>query len=424
MNKNKILSFRPYVFCSLLFAVCISSPPLSMSAQNALGCDATRYSADVFTGTTLTTVGYGSMVFGSIPQVLQMDIVQPQNDTLKLRPLIIWAYGGGFINGAKEDMRPFCQLYSLKGYVTASINYRLYSFANGFPDSIKITRTIIQAVQDMKASIRYFKKSAKVDGNPYKVDTNNIIIGGVSAGAITAMIAAQMDSTDPIAPWIRTIIAAEGGFEGNSGTPGYSTNVKGAISMSGALARREWIDKGDVPFAAYHGTVDNVVAYGYGLNTYSFYGDGGGTLAPYAASIGLPAVLVTVHGGGHTDIYPSPTVPNPPTWLPWVATMTGFMKRLICGLTPLSSEEIVSQQVKIYPNPSNDDMTVELDKNTEGGKFDLSVFDAVGRQVFSVKNQTNPQLVLRKKDIGTGIFLVRLNFENSAKAVVKKVIFE
>ena len=78
----------------------------------------------------------------------------------------------------------------------------------------------------------------------------------------------------------------------------------------------------------------------------------------------------------------------------------------------------------IYPNPSNDAITVQLDKNTEGGKFDLAVFDALGRQVFSVKNQNNPQLVLHKKDIGTGMFVVRMNFENSPKAVVKKVIFE
>jgi hypothetical protein len=100
------------------------------------------------------------------------------------------------------------------------------------------------------------------------------------------------------------------------------------------------------------------------------------------------------------------------------------MRNLICGATPLVIDDIDKQQVKIYPNPSNDDMMLELDKNTEGGKFDLSVFDALGRQVFSLQNQTNNQLVLRKKDIGTGMFFVRLNFENSAKPVVKKVIFE
>lgn len=409
----------------LLFTFSLFCIPLSIFAQNALGCNGTRYSADVFTDTTLTTVAYGSKLYGvSFPQPLQMDIVQPKNDTLRLRPLIIWAYGGSFLFGVKEDMRPFCQLYSKKGYVTASINYRLYSLANGFPDSVKITRTIVQAVQDMKASIRYFRKSAKLDGNPYRIDTNNIIVGGVSAGAITAMLTAQMDSLDPIPTWIRTILVEEGGIEGDAGTPGYSTAVKGAINMSGALYRKEWLDKDDVPFASYHGTADNTVAYGYGLNAYGFYGDGSGSLHPRAVQLGIPSVFLSVQGGGHTDIYPSTSNPNPPTWIPWVNMMTGFMQRLVCGTTPLSAEDIDNHQVNIYPNPANEEMTLEIGPHTEGSKFDLSVFDALGRQVFSLKNQTNNQIILHKKDMGRGLFFVRLSFENSARPVLKKIVFE
>jgi acetyl esterase/lipase len=427
MKRNAPFPMLRNAFCILLFAICFAAHPLSISAQSALGCNGTRYLADVFTDTTTTTIQYGANAVSGVTQQLKMDIVEPKTDTLKLRPLIIWAFGGGFVQGQRKEMLPFCVTYAKKGYVNAAIDYRLYSLAGGWPDSVKITHTIIQAVQDMKASIRYFKKSAKLDNNPYRIDTNNIIVGGVSAGAITAMATAQMDSLDPIEPWIRTIIAQEGGFEGGSGTPGYSTNVKGAISMSGALSRKEWLDKNDVPFASFHGTADNVVAYGYGPNVYSFYGDGSGTLHPRAVELGIPSVLVTVPGGGHTDIYAHPT------FAPiWFAKMTEFMRRLICGLTPLSAEEIGNQQVKIYPNPANDDMTVEIDKNTdgtsrynrEGGKFELSVFDALGRSVFSLKNQTNNPIVLHKKDIGTGMFFVRMNFENSAKSILKKIVFE
>ena len=77
-------------------------------------------------------------------------------------------------------------------------------------------------------------------------------------------------------------------------------------------------------------------------------------------------------------------------------------------------------------------MTLEINKNianpdnlgTEGPQFDLSVFDALGRQVFSIKNQTNNQLVLHKKDIGTGLFFVKMNFEGNTKPVLKKIVFE
>ncbi len=395
-----------------------------MSAQNALGCNGIRYSADIFTDTTSTTVRYGANNVGATTQPLFMDVVQPKNDTLSRRPLIIWAYGGGFIAGARKDMLAFCDLYSKKGYVTATIDYRLYSFLNGYPDSIKITNTIMQAVQDMKASIRYFKKTVKEDGNPYRIDTSNIIVGGVSAGAITAMLTAEMDSTDPIPTWMRTIITAQGGFEGNSGTPLYTSTVKGAISMSGGLYRKEWLDKDDLPFAAYHGTADNTVAYGYGLNVYGFYGDGDGSLAPRAVELGIPAVLVTVQGGGHDNIYPTSPTNIPASFVVWQSKMTDFMQRLVCGVKPLSIENVDNKEVKVYPNPSNEEMRVEIDKNTEGASFNLSVWDALGRQVFAVKNQTNNALVLHKKDIGTGLFFVRLDFENNPTPILKKIVFE
>ena len=339
MKKTQVIPTLQTIVCALFFAL----TPLSISAQNALGCNGTRYSADIFTDTTMTTVQYGSNFIGANAKQLTMDIVQPKNDTLRLRPLIIWAYPGSFIFGSKEEMRPFCQLYSKKGYVNASINYRLFQFSGTIPDSVLITHTIIQAVQDMKASVRYFRKSAKLDGNPYRIDTNNIIVGGISAGAITAMLTAQMDSTDPVPTWIRTIIASEGGFEGNSGTPGYSSAAKGVVNMSGALYRKEWLDKDDVPFVSYHGTADNVVAYGYGKNAYQFYGDGSGSLAPRAVELGVPSVLLTVPDGGHTNIYPSTSNPNPPTWNTWVTMMTGFMQRLVCGTKPLLTEDVDNQ---------------------------------------------------------------------------------
>ncbi len=419
--KNKKLSILSYLLC---IAICLFIIPLSISAQNALGCNGIRYSADIFSDTTMTTVRYGVNNVGTVTQQLKMDVVQPKNDTLSRRPLIIWAYGGGFVTGVRKDMSAFCELYAKKGYVTATIDYRLYPFLNGFPDSVKITNTIIQAVQDMKASIRYFKKTVKEDGNPFRIDTSNIIVGGVSAGAITAMLTAEMDSTDPIPTWMRTIITNQGGFEGNSGTPLYTSTVKGAISMSGGMYRKEWLDKDDLPFAAYHGTADPTVAYGYGLNVYGFYGDGDGSLAPRAVELGIPVVLVSVPGGGHTDIYPSSPTNFPASFVVWQAKMTDFMQRLVCGTKPLSTEDKGNQQVKIYPNPANDAMTLEIEENTEGSHFDFSVFDALGRAVFSLKNQTINQLILRKKDIGTGLFFVRLSFDNQAKPILKKVVFE
>ena len=166
MKKKCLLFLSHKVFIVLFFALCLVHTPLSILAQNALGCNGIRYATEVFTDTTMTTVRYGVNNVGATTQQLYMDIVQPKNDTLSRRPIIIWAFGGGFVTGQRQDMRSFCQLYALKGYVTASIDYRLFPFFGVLPDSTAVTNTIIQAVQDMKASIRYIRKTVKENGNP------------------------------------------------------------------------------------------------------------------------------------------------------------------------------------------------------------------------------------------------------------------
>ena len=414
-----------------LTLVCIAQlHPLSIAAQNALGCDGQRYLLDKFTDTTLTTVKFGSNFnvqynsgFPAQEVDLYMDIVQPKGDTLSKRPVIVWAFGGGFVFGERKDMLPFCQAYAKKGYVCVSIDYRLWSaIAGGLPDSTKLTPVIIGAVHDMKAAVRLLRSTA-ANGNPYKIDVNNIIVGGLSAGAIAAMITAHMDSTDPITPEIRAVIANRGGFEGKTNTLTTSSAVKGVISMSGALPRREWINAGDPPFVAYHGTNDPTVAYGYGKNVYNFYGDGDGTCAPYAASVGVPAVLLTVPGGGHTDIY-NPTGPFGSYAIQWAEKMTTFMHKLVCGLTPLPTQDIKNESLTFFPNPANSEMSLRFSQTTEGGQFDVDALDALGRSVLSLKNQSADAFRLRKSDVGgAGFYLVKIRFEGSENVIVKKVLF-
>ncbi|MDZ7876501.1 MAG: alpha/beta hydrolase fold domain-containing protein [Saprospiraceae bacterium] len=419
-----------HLFKALALVFIAQLHPLSMAAQNALGCDGQRYVLDKFTDTTMTTVKFGSNFnvqynpnFPAQEVDLFMDIVQPKGDTLSKRPVIVWAFGGGFIFGERKDMRPLCQAYAKKGYVCVTIDYRLWSaIAGGTPDSTKLTPVIIGAVHDMKAAVRLLRSTA-ANGNPYKIDVNNIIVGGISAGAITAMITAHMDSTDPITPEIRTVIANAGGFEGRTNTLTTSSAVKGVISMSGALPRREWINAGDPPFAACHGTNDPTVAYGYGKNVYGFYGDGDGTCAPYAASLGVSAVLVTVPGGGHTDIY-NPTGPFASYAKLWLEKMTTFMHKLVCGLTPLPTQDIKNEALTFFPNPATNDMTLKFNQNTEGGQFDIEAFDAVGRSVLSLKNQSADGFRLGKSDVGgAGFYLVKMRFEGSENMIVKKVLF-
>src|SRR4051812_16386227 len=103
-------------FCSMVIGMLL----LHTTNANAQ-CSDGRYLDYIFP-VTMTTVTY------SLPYSLQMDIYQPTGDTSSARPLIILAHGGSFISGTKSDdptIDSLCKRFAERGYVTASIDYRL-----------------------------------------------------------------------------------------------------------------------------------------------------------------------------------------------------------------------------------------------------------------------------------------------------------
>jgi para-nitrobenzyl esterase len=415
-----------------LLLLLILSLPLSIFAQNknAQGCNGTRYLKDVFTDTTMTTIQYGAnerLIYGN--QSLFMDIVAPKGDTLSKRPVIVFAFGGGFVGGDRTSMRPFCQFFAQKGYVCVSIDYRLWDVFGllKIPDSIGIAQIGTQAMQDMKAAIRYLRKDAATT-NTYRIDADNVMAGGVSAGGITAMLVGHLDSIDVIADFYRNVVTQQGGFEGASGTPGYPSSVKAVINMSGGLYRKELIDANDPPFISYHGTLDDVVPYGFGKNVYSFFNDGSSTCFARAKSLNIPSVLYTVKGGKHTDIYPAPTTAFLTDFNSFQAAAVVFAKQVVCGdaITTASlspTTDIEATNISISPNPSYDVISVDLSKNTEGGAFDIAVLDIAGRVVYQHKNVQNGFVELHKSQIGQGLFFVKIQAKNATNALVKKIVF-
>ena len=87
-----------------------------------------RYQSEIFNDVSVQTVTY------SDTYNLQMDIYTPTGDVCNNRPLLIFAHGGTFIFGTKTNptMVELCETFARKGYVTASINYRLAADIVGF----------------------------------------------------------------------------------------------------------------------------------------------------------------------------------------------------------------------------------------------------------------------------------------------------
>ena len=96
----------------------------------------------------------------------KLDIYLPQSIGQGQRlPLVVWIHGGGWSAGSK-DRCPAVYLVK-KGYVVASINYRLSQHAP-FPSQI----------HDCKGAIRWLRANS----HKYNIDANRIAVWGASAG--------------------------------------------------------------------------------------------------------------------------------------------------------------------------------------------------------------------------------------------------
>ena len=83
-----------------------------------------RYQTEIFTNVSVSTVNYSDVYLDSFHE---MDIYMPDGDTVTNRPFILYMHGGSFSAGTKNmtDCVDFCTSMAKRGYVSASINYRL-----------------------------------------------------------------------------------------------------------------------------------------------------------------------------------------------------------------------------------------------------------------------------------------------------------
>lgn len=107
------------------------------------------------------------------------------------RPLVIYIHGGGWRRGdsrtvgAFEDFPAVLASLAARGYVVASINYRLSAEAR-FP----------AAVRDLNAAITFLRRNA----GPFGIDPQRVVLWGDSAGAHLAALSAATCGLPQFAP--------------------------------------------------------------------------------------------------------------------------------------------------------------------------------------------------------------------------------
>ncbi len=237
-----------------------------------------RYRDDIFTAaqTSLTSdVSYGSAMNqqGQV-QTLKLDVYKPTTDTVTSRPAIVWIHGGSFVSGNKlsPEIVLEAQNFARKGYVNFSIDYRLAPTgcsAGGITQAC--LQGIVDAQNDAQAAVRFVRANAAA----YGVDATRIVAAGTSAGAITALNVAY-NSEHP----------------GTSGNPGFSSDVRAAVSLSGAKLAGA-VAPTDPPSLLFHGTNDPLVPYQWAVNTVN-----------QVTAAGVGCFLTTFQGLGHVPIRP------------------------------------------------------------------------------------------------------------------------
>jgi poly(3-hydroxybutyrate) depolymerase len=225
---------------------------------------------------------------------LQADVFMPSQQMSGKMPLYIHVHGGGFSQGDRTNDYEICKMMARNGCVAVTISYTLSMKGKDFGCGGVLTEKIkaIQiAVNQLWRATEYFVMNA----SQYQIDTTKVFVGGISAGAETALHAAY---------WDRKLMGIY--------PLKLSENFRytGIIEVVGALIDINLISKENmIPTMMFHGDCDRTVPYATAAHRYCPCNASGWLMMFGSKSIfdkmidlGGTAILVTQCGGNHMTV--------------------------------------------------------------------------------------------------------------------------
>ncbi|MGH9456101.1 MAG: alpha/beta hydrolase fold domain-containing protein [Thermoanaerobaculia bacterium] len=227
---------------------------------------------------------------------LRLDLYHPRRKEGQA-PGIIFLHGGGWLWGSHRDMRDLAARVAARGFVTATVEYRLAQ-----------ERIYPAAVDDAKAAVRWMRANADRLG----IDGNAIGISGISAGGhLAALVAVTGD---------RSYFVEADRYRDVSAAVQAAAPIAGVVDMP-AQDRRDpyspaiflgstpnerpelWRDASPTnhvtrsapPFLFLHGTEDELVAIGEAEE-----------MASRLRAAGVAAEVYAAKGGDHDFIHHQP----------------------------------------------------------------------------------------------------------------------
>lgn len=409
-----------FLFC------CVATHLLS---QNP--CGNGRYITDIFPQVAVTEdISFGSNLQPTSQdpnavQQLYLDLYEPVGDSLAQRPLIIFAFGGGFITGSRKDadISTLCQRFAKRGYVTASIDYRLTPNIIITQNARDLYLAIIKAVHDMKAAIRFFRKDAD-SLNVYRIHPSQVFVGGISAGGVTAIHTTYFDESE-VPSFIAGDTAAIGGLIGLSGNPGYSTAVTACINLCGAIGDTSWMNNAPIPIISAHGTADQVVPYG---STDDFFGasfvvHGSGSIDIHASGIGMTSKLLTWQGVDHAPFVPG--LPNADQFMEeTISHISQSLNEYVCIEASTSIGSKLAERVSVYPQPAKEYVQVDFSQSSGrmGKEYTISLMDISGNLLYrEMTNET--EIRVYRGTMPAGLYFLTIEENDSGLMTRRKILF-
>lgn len=180
-------------------------------------------------------------------------LVDGNGDSLKKHPSLLFAFGGGFVGGERDNIRyvPFFEFLAREGCEVFSTDYRTglkglnssnVNGAAGFASAL--VDAIYMAVEDYYDATGFILQKSEEWG----IDPGAVIACGSSAGAITVLQAEYE--------------ICNGGELSARLPEGF--NYAGVISFAGAVCTKgkpHWQGKTPCPIMLFHGDADSVVPF-------------------------------------------------------------------------------------------------------------------------------------------------------------------
>ncbi len=387
-----------------------------------------RYTEAAYFNQTQLTIGaniqYGiAQDFQGNPDTLLMDLYYPNLvvDTSPKRPFIMLFHGGGFSSGDKQsgDIRDLCIHLAMRGYVCASVGYRL---GHDFSEYGQY-KARYRAIQDGHAALRYVVNNA----NAVRIDTSWLFVGGQSAGSLLAlgMVYADQSELDSVSLLYNTTsTSAELGnlyTSGNNLTNTYS--IKGVFNNWGGITASE-VDKEEMlPTVAFHGSLDSTVLIDadQSFAHYTLYGSR--ALHSSLTANNICSELTVDTAGEHGIFRNASSVFR-------AQRASCFFKSIFCNRCvpfyttdsipstcsiPVGINELtVGTAIKLYPNPFTDSFKLE---GIEGAS-ELTIYNHFGQMVY--KHQVVNGEV--KIDLIPGIYFLSIKQVESNKSFTAKLV--